>query len=231
MSLVKRLLAKAGLIVLDSSPVARKGDPNADTRPVMKRRSVRMDVFLAEADEARTRRAAELRTAASGLTADFGAVYGAAGLKDPPHGWTIDKAAAFVRDPERAAKGRAEQRRAIQAQLAIEQVPAEDVVKDATARDAAVDAYETFLRARVAELVDGLDEEAQRLTDERRAIEARLQEIGGERQAIRDTFRTWCRGKREREQAWAEALTCLAADDSLAQTWVSVSQELKQEEE
>jgi hypothetical protein len=94
----------------------------------------------------------------------------------------------------------------------------------------AVDAYETVLRARVAEVVDGLTTEEQRLEDERRAVEARLAELRRERDGVRRTFGAWCRDKRERELAWAEALTCLAADDSLEQSWVSISAELKEEE-
>lgn len=230
MSLVKRLLARAGLIVLETPPVPQKADTAAPTRPILKRRSLTLAELLAETQATHAQREAELQTAAAGLTADFGAIFQAAGVSDPPHGWSIEKAAAFVRDPERAAKGRAEQRRALQAQLAIEQVPPEDVVRDATARDAAADAYEVFLRARVAELTDGLGVEQQRLEEERRQIDARLAAIADERKAIRGQFTRWCDDKRQRELAWAEALTCLAADDTLEQTWVSVSEELAAEE-
>lgn len=230
MSLVKRLLARAGLIVLETAPVPQKADTAAPTRPIRKRRSLTLAELLAESQEERARREGALRTAAAGLTADLPSILKTAGVADPPHGWTIDKAAAFVRDPERVARGRAEQRRALQAQLAIEQVPAEDVARDAAARDAAVDAYETFLRARVAELTDGLQVEQQALEEQRRTIDARLAAIAGERKAIRGAFTTWCREKRQRELAWAEALTCLAADDTLEQTWVSVSEELAAEE-
>lgn len=223
MSLVRRLFARAGLVaphVEETVAGAGSVDPLARTRPIVTRRSISLPELLAEDRTARAEREAALQSAAAGLTADVAQVYAAADVVDPPHGWTVDRAVEFA--GERAAAGREEQRRALQVQLAIEQIPAEDLFRDAQARDRAIDAYEKFLKAKVAELRLDLDREDARLKRELEDLQGKIDRVDERRAVLNRTWDGWRQEKRTRERSWVEALTLLLAEDQPIDEWVSV---------
>ncbi len=225
MSFISRLLAKTGLIVIESPAVAGHDDVDHDarTRPILEQRSLTLDELVRETRATNERQAEDLKTAATGLTVDLDAVLAAAGVTEPEHGWTVDRAADFVFDPERVHAGDTEQRRALTVQLAIERVPAEDIFRDAHARDDAADAYETFLRARVAELRIDVREQRDRLDRELNELQQRLERLDGESEAIEAALQDWLRKKRERERRWASTLQLLTPPGAPPLYEVSVS--------
>lgn len=227
MSFIQKLLARAGLIVIEgpAAEADKPVDPNAPTQPLVERRSLTLEELLRETRETTARAQEELQAAATGLSAEPDEVFAAANIPAPEHGWTIERARAFVGDPARVAAGPQEQRRALAAQLAIEQIPPEDLFRDAHTRDVALDAYEGFLGARVREVRRGLAKEEDELAEKRKEIDARLGAIAGEKLALDERWQAWRTKKRERELSWAQVLKLLTPDGALDDAWVSISEE------
>jgi hypothetical protein len=142
----------------------------------------------------------------SELSADFGALYVAAGIQPPKHGWTVEKLIAALREPTLAGKPRAEVQAAILERLRADGAATEDVVRDAMARDRAVDAYAEQVRGR---LVERNRDRALR----RREIDQELARLNAERERLDADGRTeaqrwadWWARKRDHEEAMAWAI-------------------------
>ena len=227
MSFIKRLLGKAGIISVAAPAAGGDAETSHDapTVPLFERRTVTLDHLLSEDRAQRAERQEAVQAASLGLTAEFAAIFAAAGVETPAHGWTIERAAELMAGAEYRSADREERHRALTIQLAIEKVPPEDLLRDATARDQAVDAYELFLKAKVAELTHDLGDEERRLREELHTIETRLARVATDRAGFDQTLEDWRRRKREREVCWAETLALLTPDGSLDPTWVSVSDE------
>jgi hypothetical protein len=107
-------------------------------------RSVRIQDLAAETQEEAAR---GLEAAIVDLDIPFERIFDLARIRAAPGGWTIERLASMLdADPYRGMV-RDELRRALLARLAQEGVSAEDLLKDAVARDRALDACERALRA------------------------------------------------------------------------------------
>jgi hypothetical protein len=84
--------------------------------------------------------------------ADFGAVYEAAGIELPLHGYGIDKVADMLQSKRLASLGREVKATAVMAALEAAEVSIRDVIQDAVARDHALDAFEAAKERQVADL-------------------------------------------------------------------------------
>jgi hypothetical protein len=140
------------------------------------------------------------------LSADFGALYVAAGIQPMKHGWTVEKLIAALRDPAVAGKARAEAQAALLQRLGADGAKVEDVVRDAMARDRAVDVYAEQVRQRLAERHRDralrrreIDEELERMKAERERLDA-------DTEADQRRWAEWWTRKREHEEAMAWAL-------------------------
>ncbi|MBN1421724.1 MAG: hypothetical protein JXP34_23320 [Planctomycetes bacterium] len=88
-----------------------------------------------------------LAAAIEDLAVPFDRIFDAAGIRAAPRGWTIERLASMLdADPYKDMTGDA-LRQAVLARLAEDGVAAEELVKDAVARDRALDACERALRA------------------------------------------------------------------------------------
>ena len=94
----------------------------------------------------------EMRTLAempAELSVAFEQVFAAAGVKAAAHGWDLGKLEQTLASPEFKDKPHAEIQKALAALLAAQKVPVEDLVKDAMARDQAIDAFGKFVHQKV----------------------------------------------------------------------------------
>jgi hypothetical protein len=103
-------------------------------------------------------------------------VYEAAHIEAPKHGFTLEKLAGMLADP-RLAKLDAESRAsAIAVVLETSGVKLGDIVKDAAARDAALDQFENFLATKLVDRQVSTDQRVARIREEIDAFVARKQD-------------------------------------------------------
>lgn len=85
---------------------------------------------------------------------DFAAIYRAAGIADPAHGYTAFKVLEILSSPELAPLDSKSKAAALSGFLKMNPagpVPVADLVQDAVRRDQALDQFEEFLRGRLGE--------------------------------------------------------------------------------
>jgi hypothetical protein len=137
------------------------------------------------------------------LAVPFEKIFEAAGVSANPQDWTIERLKRVIEDESHRNKPREDVQKAVLALLMSEGVAAEVIVKDAMARDHAMDAYEAVARARI---------EARKENCKRRlsAAESRILELQEECRALEKTMRDdqarwdeWRKHKRERERELA----------------------------
>ncbi len=139
------------------------------------------------------------------LTVAFEKIFEAAGIQSPESGWNVDKLGQLLRtDPFLDQPREAIQRRVLEA-LGTEEVDPETLVKDAIARDQALDAFEKFAQRKMMGRIAGYERKSGQIgtrIDELQKERARLEALVSEEW---DRWREWQRRKRAHEQelAWA----------------------------
>ncbi len=81
----------------------------------------------------------------------FDAIFQTAGLSTNPQDWTVDRLKQLIATEPFQNKSQEEARRLVLDRLNAEGVPAEKVVRDAIARDQALDSFEAYARKRMQE--------------------------------------------------------------------------------
>jgi len=152
-------------------------------------------------------RAEEVRTLADApaeLSVPFEKIFETAGIAPAQHGWTIERLRQLLlTDAFKNLEREAAQKRILDV-LNTEGVAVEDVIKDAVARDTALDAFEAFARRKA---------EDRMTTRERRAaeLESKIDELKNERDLLKSQAKSdqekwsdWRKRKRaqERDLAW-----------------------------
>ncbi|MFP5288361.1 MAG: bZIP transcription factor [Thermoanaerobaculia bacterium] len=100
---------------------------------------------------------------------DFAAVYRAAGIQDPPHGYTANKVLEILSSPDLANLDSRAKAAALAGFLRMNPtgpVPITDVVQDAVRRDQALDRFEDFLRTKLKARTEEMEKENARLQAE-----------------------------------------------------------------
>lgn len=143
----------------------------------------------------------------------FVEIYRAAGIAAPAHGFTALKVLEILATPELAALEPRAKAGALAAFLKMNPggaVPIADVVQDAVRRDQALDQFERFLQAKLAEHATAADRDNAALQSELDELARRNRErMDANRRAVdaaRERFETWRTAKQEEEQRLAEAV-------------------------
>ncbi|HEX3553194.1 MAG TPA: hypothetical protein VIA62_08190 [Thermoanaerobaculia bacterium] len=100
---------------------------------------------------------------------DFAAIYRAAGVTDPPHGYTASKVLEIFASPGFATLDARAKAAALTGFLNMNPsgpVPVTDIVQDAVRRDQALDKFEEFLRSKQASRSDQIDKDNAQLQAE-----------------------------------------------------------------
>ena len=137
------------------------------------------------------------------LSVPFDKIFETAGISSDPKDWTIERVQQVVSGESLKDKPREEVRKSLLDRLNAEGVPTEKIVKDAMARDKAMDSYEAF----VGEKMKARMETCHR---KRLEIESRIRDLQEEIKALEITlkadeekWREWRKNKRERERELA----------------------------
>jgi hypothetical protein len=143
----------------------------------------------------------------------FDDIYARAGVQPPPHGFTVDKLIEMMNADEFKGTDRASMAKMISGMLKLlpgGPVPVEDIVSDATARDAALDAFERFMANEAAKLEAQLVEENRMLQDEiDRIYQQNNEKMAANRTRVLDeknALEAWRRKKEVEENRLFEAV-------------------------
>src|SRR5919106_2205342 len=110
---------------------------------------------------------------------DFAAVFKAAGISDPPHGYSAYKVLEILSSPEFANLDSKAKAAALSGFLKMNPtgpVPITDVVQDAVRRDQALDKFEDFLRTKLKARTEQIEKENRDLQAEIDALAQRNRE-------------------------------------------------------
>ncbi len=208
---LKSLGGKLGLIrVLDAPPAAAAGDPVEKEKTRMMTRTVNLQQLASEVREEEVRILSE--TPAE-LAVSFDKIFEAAGVKSPAHGWTVERLKLLLATPEYRKIGKAQAQTAILPMLATMNAPVEDVVKDAVARDRALDAFEEFVRQKMETRMQARERRIAEIDQQIRSLEEEKAKLREEGKADDERWRQWKRGKTAYEKDMAAALGFLIDGD------------------
>jgi hypothetical protein len=180
------------LRIIQVAPAANTDAPN---HPKIETRSLTMAELMSEIHAEEVRALAE---APAELTVALAKVCEAAGVKAPPNGWTIDKLRDLLQTEKFKGLSRNEAQKALIEHFAAEKVDVQQLVKDAVARDQAIDAFEKFAHDKVQSRRQAREPQLQQL---RRQLEG----LQRENQQEEEQWQQWLKRKREyeKEMAWA----------------------------
>ncbi len=140
------------------------------------------------------------------LALPFDKIFAAAGIGASGHGWSVARVQDLLRTDSFRALEREAAQRALLERLRAENVDAEDLVREAVAKDQALDSFETFVHRKVEEWralaerrIAEADAGIQALQSERARLTERLQL---EQEKLRD----WRQHKRDFERELASAI-------------------------
>lgn len=139
------------------------------------------------------------------LEVSYGKVFEAAGIKPSPHGWTIDRLCEVLRSDALQSKDREAVQKALILQLAEQKVSAEDLVKDATARDQALDAFEDVARRKMNSRSEDRQRQLGQIQSQIESLQEQASQLQQEQAADQQHWKAWHDRKIEfeKEMAWA----------------------------
>ncbi|MEI8011123.1 MAG: hypothetical protein WCI27_01390 [Candidatus Omnitrophota bacterium] len=146
------------------------------------------------------------------LDVDFETIYKMLKVVPPLHHWDVDKLLEILNSPPVKGRGRDDAKKMIQEMLAENNIPSQDIIKDAVSRDGALDTYEQF----VFKQSQGRGEKRQaridalkKQMDECRCFIDQLQAAQGKEAAA---FSQWVAKKTAKEEQLVEVVSFLTPD-------------------
>jgi len=195
---LKELLESLG----DRLGILEKGSA-ASPRPPEKitTRAVTLKDLTAETRSEEVRTLAE---APSELSVPFDKIIETAGVTAGSHGWTIERLRNLLLTDEFKNLGREAVQKRILHLLESEKVEIEDLVKDAIARDQALDSFEKFARKKLEDRMAVRQRQIATLEDRIRTLEKESTLVKNQMDADEQQWKDWKQRKRaqERDLAW-----------------------------
>jgi hypothetical protein len=137
----------------------------------------------------------------------FEEIFKSAGIPPCPKGWNVEKLEHLVSGEALKTRTREEIQRVILEQMKSEGVPVETVVKDAMARDQALDAFETVADAKVQAQMEQRRRRIQEIESTLKALREESAALNEKLKTEEDKWREWKKRKRALEREMASALS------------------------
>jgi hypothetical protein len=139
------------------------------------------------------------------LSVPFEKIYESAGIQRPANGWNVDRLKQFLLTDAFKNMARAVVQTAILNILKTESASVEEVVRDAMARDKALDSFEAFAQKKMEDRMAARERKAAELESQISALHSELNLLREKKAADEAKWKEWRRQKRvqERELAWA----------------------------
>jgi hypothetical protein len=139
------------------------------------------------------------------LSMPFESIFKTAGVSSKPEDWTIERLRQMIASEPLAGKPREELQEILLRQLLAEGVLIENIIKDAVARDHALDSFEACMSGKMNDLRDWCN-------DQLAEIEKHIQDLQQKRQQLEDqmakdeqAWKEWRKRKHECERGMASA--------------------------
>jgi hypothetical protein len=212
---LKQVLEKMRLVEVEpraAAPAAASG-PGRPAAPPLARAAVPLDELLRSIPEPKVDVRALPEPELTGEIPDFAAVYRAAGVDEPAHGFSAFKVLEILSSPDLAALDPRAKAGALAGFLKMNPagpVPVHDILQDAVRRDQALDKFEEFLREKLLAAEREVEQKNAALQAELDALSKRNRERMEEnRQALvaqQRGFATWQARKRIEERRLYDAV-------------------------
>lgn len=199
---LKDVLEKMKLVQVDEEPTERSGPPSTAGTPAARRPPVPAKASINDVIQtlppAPKLDEQALSKQAGDQTPDFPAIYSASGVKDPAHGFSAYKVLEILSSSDFAGLDARAKAAALSGFLKMNPsgpVPIADVIRDAVARDQALDGFEQFLRKK-------LDARREQLEKENAALQAEIDELTRRSQQKMEANRRALEAERQRLADW-----------------------------
>jgi hypothetical protein len=178
--------------------------PDPDALPTV-RIQTRVVTLRELTSEIRSSELSILADSPAELAVPFEKIFETAGISSDPGDWTIDRLKQLVATEPFKNKPLEEVRRSVLDRLNAEGVPAERIVKDAMARDQALDAFEASVREKMQERVAACRRTLLEIESQIRSLNEEKAELEEKLRADEEKWREWKRNKRACERELASA--------------------------
>jgi hypothetical protein len=201
-----------GLLELMSSLGDRLGiiekqkETNAQKPAKIQTRSVTLAELTSEVKSDEVQALADLPAE---LTVSFDRIFEASGIRASPNGWNIDRLRQLLETDAFKGRERSDVQKRILEVLAKEHVEPEQLVKDAVARDQALDAFEAFAKRKIQDRTGVLQHKLAEIENQIEALRVEQSKLKEQLAADEEKWRTWRRQKRAAERELAATVSFL----------------------
>lgn len=149
----------------------------------------------------------------------FDEIYGAAGIQNPAHGYTIMKVADMLQSERLRGLPAEVKRSSILVALDAAGVPIDEIIQDAVRRDRALDTYEGVLQKSATDAENRAAEDNKKLQAELEKIMAdyrsRIQANNDAAAREKDRFYSWRLQKQQEEKKIADAVSHFVSENPI----------------
>jgi hypothetical protein len=194
---LKSLGSKLGLLQMGPPPAGAVAEPSK-----IQTRKVSLDELTSEVRAEEVRMLAELPAE---LSVAFEKVFEAAQVAPPAHGWSIERLVELLRTEQYRGMARESAQKAVLGVLSAVKAEVEDVVRDALARDQALDKFEDFARKKMRDRGAARQRRIAETEEKIRSLKAEGARLEDENRTDEEQWKAWRDRKvaYEREMAWA----------------------------
>lgn len=178
--------------------------PDASLAVTIQTRIVTLRELSSEINSGEVRALADLPAE---LAMDFEKIFETAGIALPPKGWTVDKLRQLVGSERYKGMSKEEVQKSILDLLSSESVPAEEVVRDAMARDKALDSFEAFVGEKIHDHVEARNKKILEIEQQIKDLQEEIAGLKEKAKAEEEKWREWRKEKRAREREMALAIS------------------------
>lgn len=147
------------------------------------------------------------------ITIDFAHLFEALKIEKPAHGWTVEKLKEALGDS--LSKNRQEAAAAASTILKSNQVPPEDIIKDAVNRDKALDSYEVFVAKKMEDRSASRKQIMEELRQQIRESEAQIEKLNISQDNDEKNFAEWQSRKMQQEEDLARVVSLLTSEPEI----------------
>jgi hypothetical protein len=137
----------------------------------------------------------------------FEKIFETAGISSDPKDWTIERLKRVIDGESLKHKSREEVQRSVLDLLNSEKVPVEKIVKDAMARDQALDSFESFARDKMQARIEGGKKRLQEMEFRIKELQKESTALERELKTDEEKWKEWRKLKREQERELASAVS------------------------
>ncbi len=196
LDLIQNLGDRLGILETTAAPAAQ---------PATKVRT--RAVTLAElTTEIRSEEVKALVDSPAELSVPFEKIFETAGIRPPASGWNVDRMRQFLAADAFKNKERAIVQTAIQNIMRSEKASAEDVVKDAIARDKALDSFEAYARKKMEDRTAARERRIGEIESQIKTLESEIDGLRAKAKAEQEKWREWRNQKRAQERELASVV-------------------------